>query len=75
MGVTAGGGEALVAKRLLNKVGRGAPGRFPDDPPELAAAKRPVRLLRAKHRIARRPEARTHFLVVERHKHIPRRGG
>ena len=34
------------------------------DPPELAAAKRPVGLLRAKHRIARRPEARTHFLVA-----------
>ena len=34
------------------------------DPPELAAAERPVRLLRAKHRIARRPEARTHFLVA-----------
>ena len=88
VGVAAGGGEALVAKRLLNEVGRGAavegvrgvgvpePVRgdvffdagvtrgFTHDPPELTAAKRPVGLLRAKHRIARRPEARTHFLVA-----------
>ena len=35
-----------------------------DDPPQLAAAKRPIGLLRAKHRIAWRPEARTHFLVA-----------
>ena len=51
------------------------PGRFPNNPPELAAAKRPVGLLRAKHRIAGLPEARTHFLVAERDKHIPRGGG
>ena len=99
MGIATGGGEALVAERLLNEMGRGAAvegvrgvgmpepmrgdvffdarvaGGLADDPPELAAAKRPVRLLRAKHRIARRAEARTHFLVVERHEHIPRRGG
>ena len=53
----------------------GVAGSLAYDPPELAAAKRPVGLLRAKHRIAWRPEARTHFLVAERDKHIPRRGG
>ena len=53
----------------------GIAGRFADDAPELAAAERPVRELRAKHRITWRPEARTHFLVVERDEHIPRRGG
>ena len=53
----------------------GAPGRFPNDRPELAAAKRPVGLLRAKHCISGRAKARTHFLVAERDKHISRGGG
>ena len=88
MGVAAGGGEALVAERLLDEVSRGAAvesvrgvgvpkpvrgdvffdagvaRRFADDPPELAAAKWPIGLLRTKHRITWRPEARTHFLVA-----------
>ena len=99
MGIAARGGEALVAKGLLDEVSRGAaiqgvrgvgmpkpvrrdvffdagaPGSLAYDPPELAAAERPVGLLGPKHRIARRPEARTHFLVAERYEHIPRRGG
>ena len=53
----------------------GIPRSFPNNPPELAATERPVRFLRAKHCITWRPEARTHFLVAERDKHIPRRGG
>ena len=53
----------------------GIAGGLAYDPPQLTAAERPVGLLRAKHRITWRPEARTHFLVAERDKHIPRRGG
>ena len=42
----------------------GIASRFPNDPPQLAAAKGPVGLLRAKHHIVRPAKAVVHCLVA-----------